>query len=488
MAYNLSAQIHLSIMAQIRTAVLGQENNRYELLVEDNVLVESNDGSKITIPLQDIFAIKSSDNAFALNYASYPTATEADEPNSKSLRPKAVTRELNARLYRPPEGVDETTAAGYLSPNDFFDELQKRLQLKPLASNTKIHAILNPVSGLRQSQENWKNIIAPMLRLSGIADDSVILHTTKGAMDGQRLAKDLALNVLAKSEEPIILLCIGGDGTLHEVINGLSQTSVQSKLQLVVIPSGSGNAFANALGITDPADAILRLLRGNSQPLRTIRVSVGKCSEPYDSQNWHNHVEFDHVDHDPRIMVVFSFGFHTQIVSKSNYLRPFMGNSRFSLVAGFLLWWMPQYGARLVLDEGAQEYDAEQQNWRTATDKTHIDGRYTYFLGSKMPELEPGFRIAPFASTSDEHVDLVLLRDGTSDELKSILYKAFSKGSHINEPKLEYWKAKGFLLRVQDAAEVCLDGEIHKVPKGGVIKLQVVQPSAQGEIAIDVFM
>ncbi|CAO3676311.1 unnamed protein product [Umbelopsis ramanniana] len=445
-------------MAQIRTAVQGQENDRYELLVEDNALVESNNGSKIIIPLQDIFAIKNSDNAFALNYASYPSATEADEPTSKSLRPKAVTRELNARLYRPLEGVDETAAAGYLSPNDFFDELQKRLQLKPLASNTKIHAVLNPVSGLRQSQENWKNIIAPMLRLSGIADDSVILHTTKAAMDGKRLAKDLALNVLAKSEEPVILLCIGGDGTLHEVINGLSQTSVQSKLQLVVIPSGSGNAFANALGITDPADAILRLLRGNSQPLRTIRVSVGKCSEPYDSQNWHNHVNLT-----------------MSITTPESWWW-------------FLLWWMPQYGGRLVLDEGAQEYDAEQQNWRTATDKTHIDGRYTYFLGSKMPELEPGFRIAPFASTSDEHVDLVLLRDGTSDELKSILYKAFSKGSHINEPKLEYWKAKGFLLRVQDAAEVCLDGEIHKVPKGGVIKLQVVQPSAQGEIAIDVFM
>ncbi|KAI9289294.1 ATP-NAD kinase-like domain-containing protein [Umbelopsis sp. AD052] len=472
-------------MAQIRTAVKGQESNRIELFIEDDVLVESNNGSNTTIPLQDIFAIKTSITAFVVNYASYPTATE---PTKEGLRPKAVTRALNVRFYQPLEGVDETAAAGYLGPGDFFEQLQKRLQIKPLASNTKFHAILNPVSGLRQSLDNWKNIIAPMLSLSGIADDNVLLHTTKGVMDGNKLAKDLALNVLAKSEEPIILLCIGGDGTLHEVINGLSQASVQTKLQLVVIPTGSGNAFANALEITDPADAVLRLLRGNQQPLRTIRVSIGKCSVPYDTQDWHSHVEFDHVDHDPRIMVVFSFGFHTQIVSKSDYLRPFMGNSRFSLVAGFLLWWMPQYGGRLVLDEGAQEYNAEQQNWLTANDKTHIDGKYTYFLGSKMPELEPGFRIAPFASTSDEHVDLVLLRDGTSDELKSILYKAFAKGSHINEPKLEYWKAKGFLLRVQDAAEVCLDGEIHKVPKGGVIRLQVVQPSTEGEIAIDVFM
>ncbi|KAH8556629.1 ATP-NAD kinase-like domain-containing protein [Umbelopsis sp. PMI_123] len=475
-------------MAQIRTAVQGQDNVRHNLIIEDNTFVDENNVSNIAIPIQDIFVIKTDDSRFAVHYASYSKPTEAAEPETKSLRPKAVSRELNVELYKPLEGFDVTAADGYVSPNDFFDDLRKRLQIQSLQNNTQIHAILNPVSGLRQSTENWKNIISPMLSLSGIADDRIHLHTTKAALDGNRLAKDLALKVLAKSDDPIILLCIGGDGTLHEVINGLSQTSVESKLKLVVIPSGSGNAFANALGITDPVDAILRLLRGNFQPLRTIRVSFGKCTEPYDSQNWHNHVEYQHVDHEPRIMVVFSFGFHTQIVSKSNYLRPFMGNSRFSLVAGFLLWWMPQYGGRLVLDEGAQEYDAKQQNWRTVNGNTNIDGQYTYFLGSKMPELEPGFRIAPFASTSDDHVDLVLLRDGTSDELKSILYKAFQKGSHITEPKLEYWKAKGFVLRVQDAAEVCLDGEIHKVPKGGVIRLQVVQPSTQGEISIDVFM
>ena len=137
------------------------------------------------------------------------------------------------------------------------------------------------------------------------------------------------------------------------------------------------------------------------------------------------------------IMVVFSWGVHAEIVSKSNYLRSFMGNSRFSVVAGFLLWLMPRYIGKLVMD-GAQKYDAVSQSWQTATESTPMEGNFTYFLAAKMPELEPGFCIAPFASTSDDFVDLVLLSDETRDELKNILCKAIQKGGHINEPKLEY--------------------------------------------------
>ncbi|GAB5587237.1 hypothetical protein Unana1_02137 [Umbelopsis nana] len=474
-------------MAQISATVRDKHNLGHYIAIEDTNFIDKSDGTDVVdgidtvIAIQDIFAITEDGTSFSVHYASYPKPTDPTEAESKSLRPKAIARELYVNTYVAEEGKQD-------SVQEFFNELRKRLDVQPVPHNTRIHAILNPAAGGRQSKDHWKNIILPMLATSGVAADQIQLHETKRVSGGKTLAQDLATNVFAQSQDRIILLCIGGDGTLHEVINGLSQAAAQPKLQLGLVPSGSGNAFANALGITDPADAILRLLRGKLHPLRTVRVSFGRSSEPYSSPNWHQHVEYDAVDHDPRIMVVFSWGFHTQIVSKSDYLRPFMGNSRFSVVAGFLLWWMPQYTGKLMLDAGAQQYKAETKTWYTETDQKSIDGQYTYFLGAKMPELEPGFRIAPFASTSDEYVDLVLLRDGTRDDLKSLLYKSFQKGAHVNEPKVEYWKTNGLLLRVQDAAEVCLDGEIHKVSKGGVIRLQVVQPSAQGEVSIEVFM
>ncbi|CAO3683206.1 unnamed protein product [Umbelopsis vinacea] len=475
-------------MTQIRSTVLGLHNLRHTIFIEDHTFIDKTDGTNAAIAIEDIFAVEDDGKSFTVHYASYPKVFETTDADTKSLRPKAVARELKVITYYSNDENETSTEAGDISPKAFFGELRDILKIQPMPKNVRIHAILNPAAGGRRSIQYWKEIVLPMLTISGTTEDQIHLHETKGPSDGKKLAQDLALNVLAKYEEQVILLCIGGDGTLHEVINGLSQASIQTRLRLCIVPSGSGNAYANALGITDPADAILRLLRWKLQPLRTVRVSLGRCSEPYNSQDWHHHVQYDSVDHDPRIMVVFSWGFHTQIVSKSNILRPFMGNSRFSLVAGFLLWWMPQYTGRIILDTGARQYDAKTQSWNNGTDNTSLDGNYTYFLGAKMPELEPGFRIAPFASTSDDYVDFILLRDGTRDELKSILYKAFQKGAHVNEPKLEYWKAKGLLLRVQDAAEICLDGEIHKVPKGGVIRLQVVQPSSQDEISIHVFM
>ena len=63
-------------------------------------------------------------------------------------------------------------------------------------------------------------------------------------------AWDIAAS-LSASDERVRLIAMGGDGTLHEVLNGVKDTS---KCKLGVIPVGSGNDFAAAIGI--PADNV----------------------------------------------------------------------------------------------------------------------------------------------------------------------------------------------------------------------------------------
>lgn len=61
------------------------------------------------------------------------------------------------------------------------------------------------------------------------------------------------------------VLSAGGDGTLHQVINGvLSSKNSETLPSIGVIPLGSGNDFATACGIETSATSIIKLLKENS--------------------------------------------------------------------------------------------------------------------------------------------------------------------------------------------------------------------------------
>lgn len=58
------------------------------------------------------------------------------------------------------------------------------------------------------------------------------------------------------------LVVVGGDGTLHEVIDGLYQQAKQEKMMVAYIPAGTGNDFARGYGIsTDPRIALQQVLK-----------------------------------------------------------------------------------------------------------------------------------------------------------------------------------------------------------------------------------
>lgn len=77
------------------------------------------------------------------------------------------------------------------------------------------------------------------------AGKSYCLHFTRYAGH----ARDIAAK-LTQTNEKVTLIAMGGDGTLHEVLNGIRDISL---CELGIIPAGSGNDFAAAIGI--PKDA-----------------------------------------------------------------------------------------------------------------------------------------------------------------------------------------------------------------------------------------
>lgn len=91
-------------------------------------------------------------------------------------------------------------------------------------------------------------------------------------------ARDHGIEIAAKSAESGVPLTIafGGDGHINEVANGVAG----SGCALGVIPGGTMNVFARALGIPmAPFDAVERLLAAGNQPART--VSLGRIDDRY---------------------------------------------------------------------------------------------------------------------------------------------------------------------------------------------------------------
>jgi YegS/Rv2252/BmrU family lipid kinase len=70
-----------------------------------------------------------------------------------------------------------------------------------------------------------------------------------------------------------VVVAVGGDGTVHEVINGLMQVPKKKRPALGIVPLGSGNDFAHILGIPeDPAQALQSALSGQPHPLDVAQV------------------------------------------------------------------------------------------------------------------------------------------------------------------------------------------------------------------------
>ena len=117
----------------------------------------------------------------------------------------------------------------------------------------KITAILN--SRTRRNKTTIKR------KLKKAFSDIEILETTC-AEDATKFAKK------CKSD---IVIAIGGDGTVNEVINGI----IGKKVSLGIIPAGTSNILARAYDIPKDVDKAIKLI----EFMRKKRIDVGKINE-----------------------------------------------------------------------------------------------------------------------------------------------------------------------------------------------------------------
>lgn len=86
-----------------------------------------------------------------------------------------------------------------------------------------------------------------------------------------------ATELAAAARSHSVVCAVGGDGTVHEVLNGLMRIPEEDRPALALLPTGSGNDTRRTLGIpADLARAALLLADGARQ-----RFDVGCCNGIY---------------------------------------------------------------------------------------------------------------------------------------------------------------------------------------------------------------
>jgi YegS/Rv2252/BmrU family lipid kinase len=86
-----------------------------------------------------------------------------------------------------------------------------------------------------------------------------------------------AEKIAAETPDVDVVLAAGGDGTVHEVVNGLMARPADDRPSLAVLPAGSGDDYAHMLGIKGALPDCLRMIDAG----RTRRLDVGRCNGVY---------------------------------------------------------------------------------------------------------------------------------------------------------------------------------------------------------------
>ncbi len=125
--------------------------------------------------------------------------------------------------------------------------------------------IYNPISG----REKLKPKLASIIEMISNKGFVVEVYPTKCEGDAVKIAKQSC------NEKLDWLVVCGGDGTLHEVINGIATESYRPTI--CYFPAGTTNDFANSIGIPTNIDNAIKLLDDGEAK----RIDIGQIGDDY---------------------------------------------------------------------------------------------------------------------------------------------------------------------------------------------------------------
>ncbi|NVK51994.1 MAG: diacylglycerol kinase family lipid kinase [Flavobacteriaceae bacterium] len=139
--------------------------------------------------------------------------------------------------------------------------------------NTDWFVIVNPTSGNKKSKKNW-NTIATTLKNQGISFSVAFTQYTHHEFE---LVQTAIKNGFTK------IISVGGDGTLHHIVNGIMNQHLVdvTKITLAVIPIGTGNDWVKTYNISAKIEKSILIIKKGATILQDIGLLQTKNKQVY---------------------------------------------------------------------------------------------------------------------------------------------------------------------------------------------------------------
>ncbi len=222
-----------------------------------------------------------------------------------------------------------------------------------------------------------------------VTTELVVPNTPQGTRE--------AVAAAAEKHEPVIVVA-GGDGTISTAL----PTLIEQQLPLVVIPTGTGNDLAGALGISlnQPGQGVAAALSGHERTIDTGVVFAGEAETPF--------------------VTVVALGFDAQVAARTDRLRWPRGGARYYLALVIELARLKPIQFRVRIDDG---------EWEDAPGSI-IAVANTSSYGGGMP-------IAPNAQPDDGLLDYVHAKPlGRLQLLR--LFPSLLRGTHLGRKEASH--------------------------------------------------
>ena len=248
---------------------------------------------------------------------------------------------------------------------------------------------------------------------------------TKGPLDATRIARELVDGGVE------IVVSIGGDGTLNEIVNGAMGASERARntARLAIAQVGTGTDFSRTVQQTsNPGEIHERLRRGRHKP-----IDVGL-------------VEYTNLRGEPEtryFVNIAEFGSGGAVVEKVNRTTKVFGG-RVSFLLGILTT-MPKYRNKHV------EWRLEVGDSGAGTVNNFVVANGRYFGGGLLP--------APHAELDDGLFDIVVIGDLDWKTIRKHL-KDLRRGTHLAIPQVTFRRSSEVFTTSREHALLDLDGEL----------------------------
>ncbi len=248
-----------------------------------------------------------------------------------------------------------------------------------------------------------------------------------------KAAEELAEKV-AKSKTDY-LIAVGGDGTIHEVINGIMKVPKPERETLIVglLPLGSGNDFARTLKLSRKISDLNNLIIEN----KYLEIDVGKIE----------HKNFDEKDDITYFINIAGVGLDAEVAKKVNE-----GNKKYGPNISFFLATIKSF------------LNYKKKKIRLTTEEDYYEGNALLVTFANAKYFGSGLGIAPHAKVNDGKISVTLVGEvSIYDYLKNFFN--LRKCEKIDHPMINYFNAKKVIVESSEDCFIEADGEfIGKLP------------------------